>query len=208
MQSELGRAFSRALVREDAAERLNGGRARSRTTSFASRRGESLGTDSRVLRLVEAVDAPFPALRCKIFWRCGFRRVDVFALAIVLRPEREARLCATTKHAARYCRSPRFIGIFVLRRNSLPTLAPPRIFFCCALVDDRATRGAVLRSGAVTHKIKQSHCYFFPAVVIGCQCWSIRDRTAPMSPSTQARRAAMAKKRKTKKKGAKKKKKK
>jgi len=80
--------------------------------------------------------------------------------------------------------------------------------FCCALAEDCAAHAALSRSGAVTHKIKQSHCYFFPAVVIGCQCWSIRDRTAPMSPSTQARRAAMAKKRKTKKKGAKKKKKK
>ena len=54
------------------------------------------------------------------------------------------------------------------------------------------------RGAALTHKIKWSHCYFFPAVVIGWQCMSIRDCTAPMSPSTQARRAAMAKKRKTK----------
>ncbi len=54
------------------------------------------------------------------------------------------------------------------------------------------------RGAALTHNIKRSHCYFFPAVVIGWQCSSIRDCTAPMSPSTQARRAAMAKKRKTK----------
>ena len=55
-----------------------------------------------------------------------------------------------------------------------------------------------------THKIKRSHCYFFPAVVIGLQCGSIRDCTVPISPSTQARRAAMAKKRKAKAKTAKK----
>ena len=51
---------------------------------------------------------------------------------------------------------------------------------------------------ALTHNIKRKHCYFFPAVVIGWQCPSIRDGTAPISPSTQARRAAMAKKRKAK----------
>ena len=62
----------------------------------------------------------------------------------------------------------------------------------------------MLWAAALTHKIKWSHCYFFPAVVIGLECGSIRDCTAPISPSTQARRAAMAKKRKAKAKTAKK----
>jgi hypothetical protein len=41
-------------------------------------------------------------------------------------------------------------------------------------------------------------CFFLRAGVSGWQCKSIRDCTVSMSPSTQARRAAMAKKRKTK----------
>ena len=55
------------------------------------------------------------------------------------------------------------------------------------------------QGAALTHKIKRSHCYFFPAVVIGCECTSIRDCTAPnVAIHSMARRAAMAKKRKTK----------
>jgi hypothetical protein len=72
------------------------------------------------------------------------------------------------------------------------------MIFCCVFAGDCSALSDKRRGGALTHKIKWSHCYFFPAVVIGEQCWSIRDLTAPMSPSTQARRAAMAKKRKTK----------
>jgi hypothetical protein len=42
----------------------------------------------------------------------------------------------------------------------------------------------LLRAAALTHKIKRSHCYFSPAVVIRLQCGSIRDCTKPRSPST------------------------
>ena len=45
-------------------------------------------------------------------------------------------------------------------------------------------RSILLRAAALTHKIKRSHCYFSPAVVIRLQCGSIRDCTAPRSPST------------------------
>jgi hypothetical protein len=47
-------------------------------------------------------------------------------------------------------------------------------------------------------KLSRTTVNFFPLVYFGCQCRSIRDCTAPISPSTQARRAAMAKKRKAK----------
>src|SRR5262249_21254857 len=54
----------------------------------------------------------------------------------------------------------------------------------------RRREPAIRSAAALTHKIKRSHCYFSAAVVIGMQCESIRDRTVPISPSTQARRAA------------------
>jgi hypothetical protein len=47
-------------------------------------------------------------------------------------------------------------------------------------------------------KLIRTTVNFFPLVYFGCQCRSIRDCTVPISPSTQARRAAMAKKRKAK----------
>jgi hypothetical protein len=106
-----------------------------------------------------------------------------------------------------------------IEESHIPSVLLPQAKFCvhafiaaeilyCAFADDRSALSDKPWRGALTHKIKQSHCYFFPAVVIGWQCRSIRDRTAPMSPSTQARRAAMAKKRKTKAKKTTKKKKK
>jgi hypothetical protein len=57
------------------------------------------------------------------------------------------------------------------------------------------------RSGAnapLYTKLSGTAVNFFPLVYFGCQCSSIRDCTVPISPSTQARRAAMAKKRKAK----------
>jgi hypothetical protein len=67
---------------------------------------------------------------------------------------------------------------------------------------------AAASGGAYTQN-QSSHCYFFSTVVIRLQCKSIRDCTVTIPPSTQARRAAMAKKKKAKvakKKTAKKKK--
>jgi hypothetical protein len=86
----------------------------------------------------------------------------------------------------------RYDEIFSAQSRAKSFLEPQRAAAVARLRASQRSRAAV------THKIKWSHCYFFPAVVIGWQCCSIRDGTAPMSPSTQARRAAMAKKRKTK----------
>jgi hypothetical protein len=87
---------------------------------------------------------------------------------------------------------------FCNARNFSRAVAPPKFFFVTYFVFAARVDAVQRRGRALTHKIKQSHCYFFPAVVIGWQCTSIRDCTASMSPSTQARRAAMAKKRKAK----------
>ena len=87
---------------------------------------------------------------------------------------------------------------FCYAPNFRSTNARAKKFHTRRSAGDNDVYAAVQRGAALTHKIKRSHCYFFPAVVIGWQCKSIRDCTAPMSPSTQARRAAMAKKRKTK----------
>jgi hypothetical protein len=65
----------------------------------------------------------------------------------------------------------------------------------------RRKRSVRRRGGAnawLYTKLSRTTVNFFPLVYFGCQCRSIRDCTAPISPSTQARRAAMAKKRKAK----------
>ena len=115
-----------------------------------------------------------------------------------LPPSRKTRALDADESALRYrksvfhrhfCNASKFCARGVAARE-ICQRALCRTMFCA-----RRRRGG---AAALTHKIKWSHCYFFSAVVIGKQCMSIRDCTAPISPSTQARRAAMAKKRKLK----------
>src|SRR6516164_8488839 len=58
------------------------------------------------------------------------------------------------------------------------------MFACGTALRKCRRRPITLWAAALTHKIKRSHCYFSPAVVIGLQCGSIRDCTVPISPST------------------------
>jgi hypothetical protein len=76
-------------------------------------------------------------------------------------------------------RKPAIHRHFCMTWKFLRAPASTKKFFAACLVGDRGTETADKSGAALTHKIKQSHCYFFPAVVIGMQCWSIRDRTAP-----------------------------
>ena len=163
-----------------------------------SRRRESLATDSRVLRPATAVKAAFCGLRRKIILPRGIRRRDrVCACADSVIDVCEA--CTTMRNAQRRTAwKPAFYRHFCAAPKVLPARAAKNDSASCDLPRAPVAFASRRRGAALTHKIKLSHCYFFPAVVIGCQCTSIRDCTVPMSPSTQARRAAMAKKRKTK----------
>jgi len=58
------------------------------------------------------------------------------------------------------------------------------MFACGTALRKCRRRPITLWAAALTHKIKRSHCYFSPAVVIGLQCGSIHDCTVPISPST------------------------
>jgi hypothetical protein len=160
-------------------------------------RRESVATDSRVLCLSKAVNVLARPSGGKIF-RGGECAAGAAIAPAQTRANDARRVRARRNSANRFGRE---------TPNS-PALLAHANFFVRVCADKRIVRRALHRrprcgwrrasGAAVTHKIKRTHCYFFPAVVIGWQCWSIRDRTVPMSPSTQARRAAMAKKRKTK----------
>src|SRR6516162_5294020 len=58
------------------------------------------------------------------------------------------------------------------------------MFACGTALRKCRRRPITLWAAALTPKIKRSHWYFSPAVVIGLQCGSIRDCTVPISPST------------------------
>ena len=84
---------------------------------------------------------------------------------------RDARKAPFHRHFLRSTQT--FAEISATRRclHAAPRVGPP------SLAD-------IAEAASLTHKIKWSPCYFSPAVVIRLQCGSIRDCTAPRSPST------------------------
>jgi hypothetical protein len=138
------------------------------------------------------------AFAAKFFWRGESAALGGHRAGESARERRVPRALATKLRAMRCDENPRFIGTSATRANFHLCAHVAEKFRGTRFCENRAALAPRQRVAGLTHKIKRSHCYFFPAVVIGWQCMSIRDCTAPMSPSTQARRAAMAKKRKTK----------
>ncbi len=84
----------------------------------------------------------------------------------------------------RDARKPRFHRHFCVLRKQLQKFSERENACTRRRASIRGHRSILLRAAALTHKIKRSHCYFSPAVVIRLQCGSIRDCTAPRSPST------------------------
>ena len=84
----------------------------------------------------------------------------------------------------RDARKPRFHRRFCVYANIRRNFRNARMLARHAALRYADRRSILLRVAALTHKIKRSHCYFSPAVVIRLQCGSIRDCTAPRSPST------------------------
>jgi len=84
----------------------------------------------------------------------------------------------------RNARKPRFHRHFCVLRKHSQKFSERENACTPRRASIRRHRSILLRAAALTHKIKRSHCYFSPAVVIRLQCGSIRDCTAPRSPST------------------------
>jgi hypothetical protein len=84
-----------------------------------------------------------------------------------------ARCAKSTVSSAFFAFKQTFAEISATRErlHAAPRVGPP------SLTD-------IADAASLTHKIKWSPCYFSPAVVIRLQCGSIRDCTAPRSPST------------------------
>ena len=80
-------------------------------------------------------------------------------------------------------RKPHFIRTSSHREKCARDFASKKSFRVWRRVAVRFVRCAQQRGARLTHKIKWSHCYFFFAVVIGMECGSIRDCTAPISPT-------------------------
>ena len=93
----------------------------------------------------------------------------------LLRPSR-LRKCTPTPRAARASPTQRRATIVAKTRVSSALLQRAQIlsrvcaaekFFAARFSENRTAPARRRRGAALTHKIKWSHCYFFPAVVIG-----------------------------------------
>ncbi len=145
----------------------------------ASRRRESVPPDSRVLCPKAAVNEPAQASAAKLF-SCG-ETGTAGAVTRAKTSTADARcVCARQKFAPRDAVKSRISSALLLCRDFLARVRVAAKNSRRAFYRARAARARASAGAALTHKIKQSHCYFSPAVVIGCQCWSIRDRTASM----------------------------
>ena len=169
------------------------GTARGRETR---RRCESVGTDSRVLRLETPVRAVVERSGANFFSRGESFDAGVYARTKTRVPS--ASRARTRRNNVRRDVTKTHISSALLQRVEIFAHdCAAEIFFHARFAGRRFAFAPQQRGAALTHKIKWSHCYFFPAVVIGWQCTSIRDCTVCRHP-LMARRAAMAKKRKTK----------
>jgi hypothetical protein len=63
--------------------------------------------------------------------------------------------------------NPQFIGISALREKHIANARTTENLFDADFAKYRRAFVGRRRGAALTHKIKRSHCYFFPAVVIG-----------------------------------------
>jgi len=169
------------------------GSARGRETR---RQRESVGTDSRVLRLGTAVYTPVEGSGANFFSRGESFEGGVNVCAET-RTGRALRARWRRHIAQRDVTKTRVSSALLRRVEIFARGRAAEKFLGARFAGLRFAFAPQQRGAALTHKIKWSHCYFFPAVVIGWQCTSIRDCTVCRHP-LMARRAAMAKKRKTK----------
>ncbi len=63
--------------------------------------------------------------------------------------------------------SAHFIGIYTMRRFSSKKQRATKNIYASGQDRERCLHRRKAKRAAVTHNIKQSHCYFFPCVVIG-----------------------------------------
>jgi hypothetical protein len=71
------------------------------------------------------------------------------------------------EQTAAHYKNPQFIGISALREKQIANAPAIENLFDAVFAKYRRAFVRRQRGAALTHKIKRSHCYFFPAVVIG-----------------------------------------
>jgi hypothetical protein len=96
---------------------------------------------------------------------------SVTASALAVANARRCRaVCGTRKSEEQTTmrdKNPQFIGISATRAKPIVNARARENLFDADFAKYRQELARRCRGAALTHKIKRSHCYFFPAVVIG-----------------------------------------
>ena len=140
---------------------------------------ESVASDSRVLRPKMPFSGSAQASGAKLFSTGELRAVDRIA-RIEARAMRAHDACLRNKMFSRDGAKSRYSSALLHGGDFFARVRVDTKIFSVYVLRARSRVRCSVQGAALTHKIKLSHCYFSPAVVIGCQCWSIRGRTASM----------------------------
>jgi hypothetical protein len=112
------------------------------------------------------VRAPAKAPAAKKFW---LGESGTIAAVAVAKARANAARCALAQHndAQRHITKTRISSALLQRAEIFSRARVAQKFIGAHFSENRAVSVPRRRGAALTHKIKRSHCYFFPAVVIG-----------------------------------------
>jgi hypothetical protein len=118
------------------------------------------------LRLEGPLKTPPEAPAAKKFWLGESGTISAVAAAKA-RASAAGTALAQNNDAQRHAAKTRVSSAFLLRAEIFSRACAAEKFIGAHFSENRAVSAPRRRGAALTHKIKWSHCYFFPAVVIG-----------------------------------------
>ena len=127
---------------------------------------ELVGSISRVLRRQRPADASTEASGAKFFWLGESGTITAVA-ATKVHANAACRARSPTQRRATIVAKTRVSSALLQRAQILSRVCAAEKFFAARFSENRTAPARRRRGAALTHKIKWSHCYFFPAVVIG-----------------------------------------
>ena len=175
---DCGRDLHRCKVQKRSCGRRAQERSAGRPAPPPARIGD---TDSRDLRSVNAVGGSAKPFRRKFFFTAPSHATALRCAAEICRKHRRCKISASQNAKRERSESPYFIGVSLQPRNLVARVIARRCDDAGGLVLFSRRCRSRRMTAPLTHKIKWSDCYFFPSVVIGDQCGSIRDCTTPIA---------------------------
>ena len=131
------------------------------------RRSESVGPICAFCVPKRPPERRFGPFAAKNFWLGESVTASVLAAAKACACEASCSAPDREEQTTTRYKNPQFIGISAMREKQIASAGAIENLFVADFAKYRRAFAWRQRGAALTHKIKRSHCYFFPAVVIG-----------------------------------------